>query len=480
MNQFSFSDVNLPSANAQELDPWIFNPASSGDSIQAVLENESNCNLRVFAAGEIIFTEGDVSDHAYIIESGCVEIFIGSSDNAIQLSVLGPGNIFGEMGLIDASPRSASARAISECRCVVISNTQIAERIATSSPIVQLLISIFLYRNRAYNNYLENHLALPQIELSQCHLANQSNSDCPGHQKALESMKLESDLKNAVGRGELLLYYQPLLDLHHGELVGFEALLRWHSPQRGLIPPNQFIDLAEETSLIVPLGEWILEQAFTDLCQFQTAHRNTNGTANPLVMSINIAVRQFQEPNFFDRLLTLAQTYNIAPQHIKLEVTERIFLENAEAIQVISQCRAAGFEISLDDFGTGYSSLSYLERCEIDSLKIDQSFIQKLCTSERAKVLVGSIISISRGLGLPTIAEGVETPEQMSALQELGCEIGQGYLFGKPVTFAQALGWVNKNNPNHPNTHLSDSDQACWAVNRLMPWETSDRKNSVR
>lgn len=399
----------------------------------------SGCNLCLFQAGEMIFTEGSAADKAYIIESGLVEIFVGSDTTSVRLSVLGVGDIFGEMGLIDSSPRSASARAITQCYCVVMGAAQIAERIASSSPVVQLLLSILLHRNRAYNQYLKNCANVSSLSLSKPFRLDQGTAEQQKYKAVLDSIKLESDLQNAVQGEELLLYYQPLLNLSQGTLVGFEALLRWQSPSRGMVSPLTFIALAEETSLIVPIGFWILERAFADLQRFQDHLALSRQRTSALFVSVNISVRQFQEPDFLAQLLDLTERYGIAPKQIKLEVTERIFLDEVEAVATINQCRKSGFEVSLDDFGTGYSSLNYLERCEIDSLKIDQSFTQKLGKSERAKILVGSIIEISQKLGLPTVGEGIETPDQMATLQELGCDIGQGYLLGKPVAFSSAL-----------------------------------------
>ncbi|TVP70305.1 MAG: EAL domain-containing protein [Leptolyngbya sp. LCM1.Bin17] len=397
------------------------------------------CNLRLFKAGETIFREGDEADKAYIIESGYVEIFVGSGEEAIQLNVLGPGDIFGEMGIVDTSPRSASVKAIGPCRCMVILASQIVERIDASSPIVQLLIAMSLHRNRAYNTYLKTHLKSPHLGLPSPALTERSYTKSHQYQTILDSIKLESDLQNAVANHELRLFYQPLLDLNQGEVIGFESLLRWQSPTRGRVSPYQFIGLAEETSLIVPIGLWILAQACTDLKRFEHRLAQMGQAQRPLFVSVNISVRQFQEPDFFEQLITLSQRHGVSPQQLKLEVTERVFLDEVEAIATITQCRAAGFHVSLDDFGTGYSSLNYLERCEIDSLKIDQSFIQKLCTSERAKILVGSIIEIARRLGLPTVAEGIETAEQRAVLQALGCEVGQGFLFSQPIAFAEAI-----------------------------------------
>jgi EAL domain-containing protein (putative c-di-GMP-specific phosphodiesterase class I)/CRP-like cAMP-binding protein len=408
-------------------------------SFDADFAAETACNLCTFEAGDVIFIEGSPADRAYIIEAGLVEIFVGSEDEAIQLNTLGPGDIFGEMGLIDTFPRSASAKALSPCRCIVVSAAQIAERIESSPPMVKMLISMSLHRNRAYNTYLKTHIHPAKNRFIDPVSTDNSYTKSQQYQKILEDIKLESELQSAIQGNELALHYQPLFSLSQSELLGFEALLRWQSQARGLVPPSQFIHIAEETSLIVPIGYWIIEQACIDLKRFQEQRQLTQESPHELFVSVNISVKQFQEPQFLEQLLAITHRHGIAPQQLKLEVTERIFLDTVEAIETIGQCRTAGFEVSLDDFGTGYSSLNYLERCEIDSLKIDQSFIQKLCNSEKSRILVGSIIDISKKLGLPTVAEGIETLEQMSFLRELGCEIGQGYLFSRPVGFNQAL-----------------------------------------
>lgn len=412
---------------------------STHSSFAADVVESPNCNVRIFHEGETIFEEGSSSDTAYIIESGLIEIFVGTGDEAVQLSVLGPGDLFGEMGLIDSFPRSASARAMCHSRCIVISAAQIAERIEASNPLVKLIMSISLHRNRAYNSYFKSVMNSSQVVLPSPAVTAKTYAKDLQHRKILEEIKLESDLQGAVRNNELQPYYQPLFDLQTNEVVGFESLLRWQSPDRGMVPPQQFIALAEETSLIVPIGDWILEQACLDLRRFQCQWDGSGRSPRELFISVNIAVRQFQEPDFCAKLLALVDRYQVKAENLKLEVTERIFLAEAEAISAIGQCRAAGFQVSLDDFGTGYSSLNYLERCEIDSLKIDQSFTQKICTSPRAKVIVGAIINIAQDLGLPTVAEGIETPEQRQMLQDMGCDIGQGYWFSQPLPVRDIL-----------------------------------------
>lgn len=409
---------------------------SDSSELVADIALSPECNIRLFSGGDTIFTEGSSADKAYIIETGYVEIFVGTGDDSLQLNVLGPGDFFGEMGIIDSSPRSASAKAIGPCRCIIVSAAQVAERIESSSPMVRLLISMSLHRTRAYNAYLRT---LPQVGLPSPAITEKAYARSQQYQQILDDIKLESDLQNAVRNNELFLVYQPLLNLSTGQIIGFESLLRWQSPQRGLVSPQRFIALAEETSLILPMGAWILEHTCADLRRFQDQLDCLEQPKNDFFVSVNISVRQFQQPDFFDQLIACTQRHGVSARHVKLEVTERIFLDEIEAIASIGKCRSAGFEVSLDDFGTGYSSLNYLERCEIDCLKIDKSFIQKLCSSDRAKILVGSIIDIARQLGLPTVAEGIETPAQMATLRSLGCDIGQGFLFSHPLPLAAAL-----------------------------------------
>ncbi|PSR17496.1 hypothetical protein C8255_12350 [filamentous cyanobacterium CCP3] len=439
-------NITFPSCPlmAEGLVPSDAIPADHDSSaLVADIAISPECNIRLFNAGDTIFIEGSSADRAYIIESGYVEIFVGAGEDSLQLNVLGPGDIFGEMGIIDAAPRSASAKALCPCRCIVVAAAQVAERIESSSPMVRLFISMSLHRNRAYNAYLKA-LATPHVSLPSPAISEKAYAKNQQYQQILDDIKLEADLQNAVRNDELFLVYQPLLNLHDQRVVGFESLLRWQCPQRGLVNPQQFIALAEETTLILPMGDWILEHSCADLRRFQNQLDRLGQDSTDFFISINISVRQFQQPDFFDRLMACTERHRVRAQQIKLEVTERVFLNEIEAIDSIGKCRAAGFAVSLDDFGTGYSSLNYLERCEIDCLKIDQSFIQKLCTSDRAKILVSSIIDIARKLGLPTVAEGIETPAQMAALQAMGCDIGQGFLFSHPLPLAEALGLVGQ------------------------------------
>jgi EAL domain-containing protein (putative c-di-GMP-specific phosphodiesterase class I)/CRP-like cAMP-binding protein len=403
------------------------------------LAAEPGCNVCTFAPGEMIFTEGSPADSAYVIESGYVEVFVGPEAEAIQLNILGPGDIFGEMGIIDASPRSASTKAISHCRCIVVAASQIAERIASATPMVRLLMSMALHRTRTQNSFLKTVGGAPRKSLYNQLESDPSYLKSQQYQQILTNIKLESELQNSIKNNELRLYYQPLVDLAQNSIVGFESLLRWRSPSRGMVSPQQFIPLAEETSLILPISTWLLERACIDLRRFQNQMQRVGLASQNFFVSVNISVKQFQEPDFLGQLLNLTRQYGIKPKQLKLEVTERVFLDDLAAINAIKQCRAAGFEVALDDFGIGYSSFNYLECCEIDSLKIDKSFTQKLCSSSRAQVLIKTIVDMAKQLGFPAVVEGIETEEQRQIVQNLGCEIGQGYLFSQPVPFRHAI-----------------------------------------
>jgi diguanylate cyclase (GGDEF)-like protein/PAS domain S-box-containing protein len=246
-----------------------------------------------------------------------------------------------------------------------------------------------------------------------------------------ERLELESDLRRAVERQELELFYQPKVDLGTGAIVGSEALLRWHHPQRGMVPPNTFIGIAEDSGLIVDIGEWVLEQA----CR--TARR-WNGEGKPLhKVAINLSVRQFQAGNLVETVSCALLQNGCKADWIELEITESLLLDEAQGVlDTLNRFRAMGISIAIDDFGTGYSALSYLARFPISTLKIDRSFISHVTTDKYRAELVKAILSIAQCLGQQAVAEGVETQDQADFLREHGCQVAQGYLYGKPMPVA--------------------------------------------
>jgi EAL domain-containing protein (putative c-di-GMP-specific phosphodiesterase class I) len=239
---------------------------------------------------------------------------------------------------------------------------------------------------------------------------------------------------DAVGlrRGEFLLYYQPQVD-RAGVITGVEALLRWNHPERGLIPPSEFIPVAEDTGLILPLGQWALETA----CAQLAAWARRPETAN-LSIAVNVSVRQFRHPDFVDLVMACIRNSGIKPQRLKLELTESLLADRMEiTIQKMGMLKALGVTLSLDDFGVGYSSLSVLKRLPLDQLKIDKAFVADVLTDPNDAAISRAIIALAQSLSLQVVAEGVETVEQRDFLTYQGCDQFQGYLFSRPLPIEQ-------------------------------------------
>jgi diguanylate cyclase (GGDEF)-like protein/PAS domain S-box-containing protein len=253
--------------------------------------------------------------------------------------------------------------------------------------------------------------------------------------RTLEHLHTGNALHRALERREFELHYQPILELETGRVVGFEALVRWRHPERGLVMPIEFIGLAEETGLIVPIGAWVLETACIQVARWQAARPDDR----PLSISANVSPRQLAEPSFPEQIERVLAHSGIRPGTLWLEITETTLMHDTEsASSALRALRTQGIHLAVDDFGTGYSSLSHLKRFPIEALKIDQSFIRGLADNAEDAAIVTAVISLAHALGLSSTAEGVETPEQLAALRTLGCELAQGHLFAKPQPAALA------------------------------------------
>ena len=255
------------------------------------------------------------------------------------------------------------------------------------------------------------------------------------HKQALNQLQIETEMRFALEREEFCLYYQPIIKLATNDLVGFEALVRWNHPERGLVPPMEFIPIAEESGLILPLGDWILRKS----CQQLRKWQNHNSLASAIAVSVNLSSKQFMQFDLAEKVAATLKETDLSPSCLKLEITESYILDNAEsAIETLKRLRALGIEISLDDFGTGYSSLSYLHNLPIDYLKIDRSFISRMEESRENSEIVQTIIRLAQSLKMKVVAEGIETAAQLEQLQKLKCEYGQGYFFSKPLKSSAA------------------------------------------
>jgi len=251
------------------------------------------------------------------------------------------------------------------------------------------------------------------------------------HQSAVALLKLETELRQGVQREDFVMHYQPIVSLTHGRIVGFEGLVRWQHPERGLVSPTQFIGVAEETGLIVPLGWWVLRES----CQQTHRWQNRFPAEPPLWISVNMSGKLFMKKKMVDRLLSILEETGLEPCNLRIEVTENVVMDHADmAIRNLMELRALGVQLSIDDFGTGYSSLSYLQRFHYDELKIDRSFVSKLGQVGDSRAIVETILNLANNLGIGVVAEGIETAEQVDRLRKMDCPHGQGYWFSRPLT----------------------------------------------
>jgi diguanylate cyclase (GGDEF)-like protein len=249
------------------------------------------------------------------------------------------------------------------------------------------------------------------------------------NEAAVERLMTKSKLKRAFERDELLVHYQPKYNIETGQVIGAEALVRWDLPERGIILPSDFIPIAEETNLIIEIGEWVLRRVCQDFKYW------SQNVSSPGRVSVNLSLKQLKQPNFISRISSILRSYELSPTSLELEITETTLMEDpVRTIKLLDELYALGLHMAIDDFGTGYSSLSALQQFPINTLKIDQSFVKNIAVNADDATIVGTIIHMGKSLKLDVVAEGVETEEQLNFLQTLHCTYVQGLLFGEPMS----------------------------------------------
>jgi EAL domain-containing protein (putative c-di-GMP-specific phosphodiesterase class I) len=387
---------------------------------------------RLMKAGEHLFREGEAGDALYIIERGEMEIVTGEDAPAGSgrrvLNVLGPGSLLGELAVIDRHPRSATAIARGDVVLTVISPQTVRARLAAADPFLRLL---FLVVARHFRSEAQR-----DPDPITARLLRQVVRGGADEQQVLEQLRMAADLESALERDEFRLVFQPVVALPDGQVVGFEALLRWHSRARGLMMPERFIPVAEATALILPIGRWCLEEAVGALARLRAV------AGRPLFMSVNIAARQLEDDGFLDAATTALRRHDLDPGDLHLEIVEHTLLDDRAAGPWLLRCRMLGLPVALDDFGSGYSSLRYLTRYPIDTLKIDRAFVSDICHDPKGANICRAMIELGRVLGMTVAAEGIETPAQAELLSRMGCDRGQGWLYRRAMPLQEALALI--------------------------------------
>ena len=382
---------------------------------------------KILTAGECLFREGDTPTSAFLIEEGAVEIRsvratrADEPNRSMVIARLGPGELLGEMSVVDCSQRTATAVALVDSVLLVIDSEQIRDRLADADPIIRMLLDGQMKRYRGMLSLLRGSV-LADVDVPEPLASDPETEADPG----LSKFRLESHLRDALSKRKLEVCYQPILEIASNRIAGYEALVRWEHPTRGPVSPDEFIRLAEETSLIVPVGEYVLDAACAALERLRS---------DPMpFIAVNVSARQLANAGLMQRLVERRQALGLPPGCIKVEITESQSLDYLQVADVIQHCHANHIAVSLDDFGTGYSNLTHLHQLDFDAIKIDQAFVREMFVSERAMSIVRAVIALGHAIHADLVVEGVETPEQLDLLRELGCRYAQGYLIGKPET----------------------------------------------
>jgi EAL domain-containing protein (putative c-di-GMP-specific phosphodiesterase class I) len=387
----------------------------------------SNKRLEL-AAGDVVFREGDPPTSAFLVESGRIEILTEQEGTPLVLSVLGPGDLLGEMAVIDDAPRTATARALTEARLIEVDRAQINERIDASDPIVRALLKGQLTRYRTALHALRSGEAPVVVTTS-----GSSSNNADGYDdQAVAKIHLETQLRDSLTSRTLEVRFQPIYEIRQRKISGYEALVRWTHPVRGPISPAEFIALAEETSLILPVGEYVLERVAEALAKLAEL-----GVSPLPFVAVNMSGRQLGESDMLAVVQQVAARHAIDPRAIKIEVTESLTLDFERVGELIRRCDAVGVKVALDDFGTGYSNLGHLHKLQFSTVKLDQGFVRQMLDAPRCHAIVSAIVQMVHALDSDIVAEGVETDAQLQALDALNCRYAQGYLIGRPQTFEE-------------------------------------------
>ena len=392
-----------------------------------------------FTAGTRIFEESDKGSEAYLIQNGYVEISRGMGEHKKIISILGPGEIFGEIALLDGDARSATAIAIHETTVAPLSQHQIRSAIECEDPLTQLLLHSAIRRLRfALKDSIDT------LEMDSIKILERDDYFQNTQKKAIKYISNITSIKTAVENEEFELHYQPIINLSTGLIAGFESLIRGPKNRPDIQYPSAFIPIAEESGLILDLGLWVIENGIKGLQRFELEATRLE-MKNDLFMSINVSGKQVDSQENITKMCNIINRADIDPKKIKLEITESALLVNPEhAMSSLNQLRDTGVTIAIDDFGTGYSSLNYLHRFPLDTMKIDRTFIQNLSQGENGVRIVQAMLNLAEDIKMDVVVEGIEKQGELNWLRERNCKYGQGYFIAKPQSISENLSILSK------------------------------------
>tara|TARA_Y100001001_G_scaffold160490_1_gene183209 strand:+ start:132 stop:1574 length:1443 start_codon:yes stop_codon:yes gene_type:complete len=420
---------------------------------------------RLYKSGTRIFEKGDLRSDAYIIVEGKVEIITLRDGKEVVGATLGAGEIFGEMALLEGGTRTAAARAAEDTEVFAISRQVLRERMTGIDPIVGMLMSLLIDRYRKARMYVPESVEIPNADVILDRL-----KEATGDQKenlsqedylekglvpeiledlafqrriAFKELEMEQRLREAIDRDEFSPRLQPIVSLEDGCVRGFETLIRWEDPVEGLISPASFIPVAERVNMVHHLDQSMLRQACRLVPELK---KMAEGRLDDLFVSVNLSGINFEDGNLVEVIDNIIKDSGTDPRHIKLEITESALIADpANAQEILDGLKNLGVAIALDDFGTGYSSLGYLHKFPIDSIKIDRSFVSQIQHENKSVDIINAIIGLADSFKMNVIAEGIEDMHDWNVLNNIGCEMGQGYLFGRPLEVCQLNDFIRKN-----------------------------------
>lgn len=376
-----------------------------------------------YDAGDILLSPKQSLKHAYIVERGLIEITDIKSGTVQNFS---EGDVFGHQVFLGLKPKGWEIKILEDTMLFQITPEVFTGRMQSQDPLLSLVMSLYA------DHYKGS--ALPSL--------SPLDSLIPAYQEqtrtVLEELRMELDLRRALRENQFEPWLQPIVQIPSGRIIGFEALIRWRHPEKGLIFPDQFIPIAERTNVIQEIDQCMLEAACEVIPKLNAALKIKN--ADDIYVSVNLSGVNFSDETVVSRVRKTIKNSGINPSSIKLEITESSLIENESKVEnILGKLKNIGVGISLDDFGTGYSSLGYLHRFAIDGLKIDRSFVRQLSADPRSKDIIKAIMGLADNFDLNVVAEGIESDKEMKMLANMGCSQGQGYHFSKPIPVEEAL-----------------------------------------